>query len=1790
MKKRFYFSLALCLSLYLFVSPLISLASNRKPTEPADTLALAARSAKPFRRTSISATKAYGKSLRNRVRQGSNSPSGQTVTLLADGRLLLIGGEGPNRTLNTAVISDPRINESLPVSTQLHHARSWHTATMLPDGTVLILGGIGEDGQVVEDAEVFDPETQKFENLAATGLTPRAYHTATLLTEGIVLIVGGTAMDGKLQKKAQIFDPQSRSVRTLKAKTKTARYGHSATLLANGNVLLRGGADKNGEAIESAEVYNQARQRFTKSDADIKTLSEMRNSQLEASLPKDREINVGVDRRIALRFSRPLRVETVNAETITLSSAFGTAEARIIPAEDGMLAFITPKALLLPGTTYILSLANLNDISNFTLANTMISFTTASPQAPTNFRSVDNEEWIPNENNLRGDWRSGRDDSPWRLLGPLQATPGVTALAGQALTLNGLPLAGVTLKIENEETQTDNTGRFLLAGIPAGHHELLIDGRSANRPGRTYGVFEVGASIEGGKTNVLSYKIWMPKIDSAHSVIIPSPTTSETVITTPRIPGLEVHIPPQTIIRDHEGNVATQISITPIPLDRTPFPLPEGVDVPIYFTVQPGGAYIHTYVSTGPKGARLIYPNYKYRPVGMRFDFWHYDPEERGWYIYGQGSVAEGGRQVVPDPDVSVYEFTGAMVASPSFAPQDGHPPGDCGWDGEPVSLSTGLFVMDKTDLVLPDVLPLTLTRTYRQRDNLSRAFGIGASHSFDLFLVGTTFPYTYIDLILPDGGRIHYDRISPGTSYEDAVYENTASPTSFHKTRIAWNGNGYNVTLKDGTVLSFDEGFDATRPGQGGLLKVKDRYDNVISISRDSNGNVTQIVSPNGRWMQFTNDTSNRITQARDNTGRAVNYTYDASGRLWKVTDPANGVTEYAYNTSNQMLTIKDARGIVFLTNEYDANGRVKKQIQADSTTYEFNYILDGNGKVTRTDVTDPRGNTRSVTFSLAGYTLTDTRGCCGGLVHTFERQAGTNFVLSDTDSMNRRTEYTYNPKGNLTSVTRLAGTGEAVTTNFTYEPTFNQVATVTDPLIHATQFGYDSKGSLTSITDPLNNQTTIAYNAAGQHVSVTDPLMNTTQIQYDAGDLTIVTNPLGQSVTRFIDSAGRMLSLTNAQGKSGRIEYDSLNQPTRVTDPLLGTTLFGYDPNGNLLTVTDVRNKAVSYSYDNMDRIATRTDPLLRQDVYLYNANGNLRQVTDRKNQVTSYSYDTLDRLTLITYADLSTTSYSYDNVNRLTSVVDSISGTISYGYDNMDRVTSETTQQGIVSYSYDAAGRRTSMTVSGQAVVNYTYDNADRLTQITQGSSTVAIGYDAANRRTSLTLPNGVLTEYGYNTASRLTSITYTKNAATLGNLTYEYDAAGRVNKLGGSFARTALPQPLSTTSYNSANQQTTLGAQTLTYDNNGNLTSDGINSYGWNARDQLVSMSGPGLVATFEYDPFSRRTSKTVNGASTSFVYDGADIVQEQMGAANASLLIGGLDELFTRTEATGTSTAIVGGLGNVIALTDSVGTLQTQYSYEPFGKTSATGVLSTNSSQYTGRENDAGGLYYNRARYYSPALQRFISEDPIGLAGGDTNLYAFVHNDPANSVDSSGLSNRSWYELGHGWTAGVDKFNSGEGFEIHLMNPQGKEVGICSGREGFLRKHGFPGTRPPNVPNDVINNLNGLNLKELRARQLVPPRGVARGTNGESGNVKGGSYLNPGRNLFSALNITQLALSLLDEFESQQDLRTRGRKNGLTPGEQFFLDSEKAGHPHYYMTPFGPMRNPYAGGRAFNWSS
>src|SRR5207249_3514023 len=142
------------------------------------------------------------------------------------------------------------------------------------------------------------------------------------------------------------------------------------------------------------------------------------------------------------------------------------------------------------------------------------------------------------------------------------------------------------------------------------------------------------------------YIIWLFKVDTDNSVVLPSPTANEVIITTSQIPGLEIHIPAGALIHDTEGNIVTTLSITAIPPSRPPFPMPQ-VEFPVYFMLQPTVARIIP-------PARVIYPNCTQERPGSRADYWHYDLD-KGWYLYGRGTVAADGRKIIPDTGVGIY-------------------------------------------------------------------------------------------------------------------------------------------------------------------------------------------------------------------------------------------------------------------------------------------------------------------------------------------------------------------------------------------------------------------------------------------------------------------------------------------------------------------------------------------------------------------------------------------------------------------------------------------------------------------------------------------------------------------------------------------------------------------------------------------------------------------------------------------------------------------------------------------------------------------------------------------------------------------------------------------------------------------------------------------------------------------------------------------------------------------------------------------------------------------------------
>ena len=527
-----------------------------------------------------------------------------------------------------------------------------------------------------------------------------------------------------------------------------------------------------------------------------------------------------------------------------------------------------------------------------------------------------------------------------------------------------------------------------------------------------------------------------------------------------------------------------------------------------------------------------------------------------------------------------------------------------------------------------------------------------------------------------------------------------------------------------------------------------------------------------------------------------------------------------------------------------------------------------------------------------------------------------------------------------------------------------------------------------------------------------MTDAVQNTTQFAYNLANLIGITDPLLNTTSVFLGAAGRLTQRTDPLGHTTKYQYNNLNELTQITDPLLGITTLTYDLNGNLQTFQDARqqgtNNKTVYTYDNFDHLQTRTDPLTRQETYLFDQLNNLTSFTDRRGKVATYQYDGINRRTFSGYGTLpgptyeSTVNYTYDGGNRLTKIVDSTSGTITPVFDGLDRLTSETTSQGSVAFQYDNDSNLKIATVTGQTAVNYYYDNAGRLYQVTQGSTNTLIGYDNANRRNSLTLPNGIVLSYGYDSDSRVNSMSYQLGTTSVGSLSYQYDAAGRRTQVGGSLAATGFPQAMTLATYDVANELTNWNGTTITPDANGNILNDGVAAYTWNGRNQLISRGSK----SFRYDSYGRRT---LNASGNNLLYEGWNAGQELSGTTPvANRILGGIDEFFSRTDSTGAYSPIMDALGSSLELTNSSGNITTQYGYDPYGNTTSYGGTSTNAFQYNGRENDGNGLYFYRARYYSPTFGRFISEDPLEFWGGGTNFYAYDASNPISRNDPFGL--------------------------------------------------------------------------------------------------------------------------------------------------------------------------------------
>ncbi len=314
------------------------------------------------------------------------------------------------------------------------------------------------------------------------------------------------------------------------------------------------------------------------------------------------------------------------------------------------------------------------------------------------------------------------------------------------------------------------------------------------------------------------------------------------------------------------------------------------------------------------------------------------------------------------EPEVTIYDLPD-KPALWRISPSDESLP-DTSAQVFNADLALGLFVQRQTDFQLAGKFPLQFVRVYRNQDEQSRSFGIGANDSLDIFLVGEMGSYG--DLILADGGRIRFDHSSTSIGGGD-----TYLPRGGDYASLVYKGDTWTLSRNDGWKFYMPYRPKALPQNVTVLTGFSDPAGNMYRMDRDSFGDLLSITTPSGEWLHFQRDSAHRVQRIQASNGRAVDYKYDSSGCLSQVTDSENRAMIYTYDDHAQMQTVSRGPNQTVLTNTYDIRGNIKSQTMADGQKFEYHYAPASGSNSTVPDlITAPNGLLTHIRYGAGSYT----------------------------------------------------------------------------------------------------------------------------------------------------------------------------------------------------------------------------------------------------------------------------------------------------------------------------------------------------------------------------------------------------------------------------------------------------------------------------------------------------------------------------------------------------------------------------------------------------------------------------------------------------------------------------------------------------------------------------------------------------------------------------------------------------------------------------------------------------
>lgn len=660
--------------------------------------------------------------------------------------------------------------------------------------------------------------------------------------------------------------------------------------------------------------------------------------------------------------------------------------------------------------------------------------------------------------------------------------------------------------------------------------------------------------------------------------------------------------------------------------------------------------------------------------------------------------------------------------------------------------------------------------------------------------------------------------------------------------------------------------------PGNRGSLLSR-----TVQATTDVNGSAGLGATVTGSprvWAYTYNANGQVLTEdgPRTDVADVTTYTYYANnatcpgasatgcrGQVQSITNAAGHLTTVTdYNAHGQPLVITDPNGLV-TTLAYDARMRLTSRNVGGETT---GYTYDNVGQLTR--VTLPDASYLEYVYDAA-HRLTEIRDNLG------------NKIIYTLDAMgNRKQEQVFDPTNQLKQ-----------TRSREYNNLNRLVKDIggTNPTTQITQYGYDNQGNLTSVDGPLNNTTandvrTYTYDALNRLATQVDP-----------------SGAVGGTTVYGYSGLDQLASVTDPRNLVTSYSYDGLNNLNQQLSPDTGATVNTFDAAGNILTSTDAKGQVTSYTYDALNRVASITYQGGVVHTYQYdqgtNGKGRLTQITE-PNSVTQYGYDQKGRLTAETRtinAVAYTTGYGYDGFGRLASITYPSGRTVTYTLDSLGRIqsiatTKDSTTQTVVSgIAYRPFGPFQAFDFGNGQTHSRGFDQDGRIASYSLLNQSVpvqslALGYDEASRIVQLsdTVTPANTNLYGYDSLDRLLNMT-----APSSNQGYTYDAVGnRLTKTVGANSSTYAYAPTS----NRLSTITGANPRSYAYDNNGSITGDSVNTFGYDTRGRLMQAITAGGTTSYQVNSLGQRIRKTNTQGDTVFHYDAQGRLIAESGTGGA----------------------------------------------------------------------------------------------------------------------------------------------------------------------------------------------------------------------------------------------------------------------------------------------------------------